>query len=284
MLGRSGVKILDFKTSFYQHFGTPLTGCVLGDRSFWIFPPRFGGPHNLLPKVLLTSAKRLECEDAFLVLRLRMCGMYLHLSWRVSSLLCNSVFYSVSYFNVCRDEIKNNPKKSSSKGFFFGKGSDKFTTYVYAYVELCRLENTVPYTRGHCGILCHDVISQWCFHSFSVQKIDSTTAPGAYDWHINSLKRRRVRMWLKTTDTFIYWYMTPCSLNLLRLPWRLLQYTSTKLVISVCHSTRRCIAEERDLHQHYREKLWSCNNSSVRLNFNMETTIHIALSPVRSHF
>jgi len=34
-MGRlSGVKILDFKTSLYQHFGTPLTGYVLRDRSF----------------------------------------------------------------------------------------------------------------------------------------------------------------------------------------------------------------------------------------------------------
>jgi hypothetical protein len=181
-------------------------------------------------------------------------------------------------------KLKTNIRNRAEGGFLFGKRSDKFTTYVYAYVELCWLGNTVPYTRGHCDILCHDVISQWSFQSFSVQKIDSTTAPGTYDWHINNLKRRRVRMWLKTIDTFIYWYMTPCGLNLLRLPWRLMRYTSTKLVISVCHSIRRRIAEEGDLHQHHREKLWSCNTSSVRLNFNMEPTIHISLSPVGSHF
>ena len=158
--------------------------------AYGIFPPRFGVPRNLLPRVLLTSAKRLEGEDTLLVLRLRMCGMYLHLPWRVSWLLCNLVFYSVSCCNVCRDEFKNEPKKSSRGVFLFGRGSDKYMTYVYAYVELWWLGNTLPYTRGPCDILGRDVISQWGFHSLSVQKIDSATTPGVYDWHINNLKRR----------------------------------------------------------------------------------------------
>jgi hypothetical protein len=98
--------------------------------AFGIFPPRFGGPHHLLPRVVLNSAKRLAGEDTLLVLRLRMCGMW------VCSLLCNLVFCSVSYSNVCRDDIKKNLRNRAEGVCLFGRGSDKFTTCVYAYVEL----------------------------------------------------------------------------------------------------------------------------------------------------
>jgi hypothetical protein len=115
--------------------------------AFGIFPPQFAGQHNLLPKVLLTSAKRLEGEDALLVLRLRMCGMYLHLPWRFSSLLCNSVFYSVPYCSVCRDEIKNEPKKSNRRGFSFGEGVGQIhDVRTWSYADLETLFNTLQGT------------------------------------------------------------------------------------------------------------------------------------------
>jgi hypothetical protein len=78
-MGKSGVTILDFKTSFYQHFANPLTGYhLLGDRSFWNISPTFRGPTQSPTRVLLASANRLEGEDTLLVLKLRMCEMYLH--------------------------------------------------------------------------------------------------------------------------------------------------------------------------------------------------------------
>jgi hypothetical protein len=172
----SGVKILDFKTSFYHHFGTPLTGYVLGDRSVRNISATIRGPTKLLPSVLLTSAKRLEDED---------------------TLQCLIAMYVVS-------KLKMNLRNRAEGSFLFGRGSDKFTTCVYSYGELCWLGNTFPYTRGHCDILRRDVISQWGFRSLSVQKIDSTSAPGAYDWHINSLKRRLVFVCDWKQQTLLY--------------------------------------------------------------------------------
>jgi hypothetical protein len=74
-----------------------------------IFPPRFGGPQNLLPSVLLTSAKRLEGEDI---------------------LQCLIVMCVVS-------KLKMNLRNRAEGSFLLGRGSEKYTTYVYAYVELC---------------------------------------------------------------------------------------------------------------------------------------------------
>lgn len=178
----------------------------------------------------------------------------------------------MSYCNKCRDEIKNEHKKSSRRCFSFRKWVGQI------HDERIRLHGAML-TWKHCSIhwrtldiLGRDVISQWGFHSLSVQKIDSTTAPGAYNWHINNLKRRLVfGCWLKTTDTFtrIYWYMKPCGLNLLGLLLTLMRYIPTNILISVCHSTQRHIAEERCLYQHHCEK-------SGSFNFNVVPTVHIA--------
>jgi len=55
-----------------------------------------------------------------------------------------------------------------------------------------------------------------------------------------------------------------------------MHYIPTKILISVCHSTQSRIAEEHYIYEHRCEKLGFCNTFSVRLNFNMEPTIHIA--------
>ena len=48
-MGRwSGVKILEFKTTFYQHFGTPVTGFILGEPSFGNISATIRGPTQYL--------------------------------------------------------------------------------------------------------------------------------------------------------------------------------------------------------------------------------------------
>lgn len=157
--------------------------------------------------------------------------------------------------------------------FLYGKESGKFTTYEHAYVELWWLGNTVPHTREHCDILSRDVLSLRGCSQF--RRLILRIPPAHMTDILSTLRDDWCSDVTENNTHFLYSYMTPCVLNLLELPWGIMQYTP-RILISVCHSIRRSTEENDYLHQYHCENLGSGNTSVERLNCNVEPTIHIA--------